>query len=262
MTTRRERLERKLEKRAEWAAKARARSAARLSTAHDMASVIPFGQPILVGHHSEKRDRNYRGRIQSNFEKGFEEANLAKHHAEKADGLEAQLDSSVFSDDADAVEQLQARIAEREVKRDRYKAVNAAWKKAGKPKSDDAEGWARVASLLATDEEKALALRGLKTLQLCPYHEKPFPSYVFSNLSANIRRDKGRIEEVRRRQARAAKAEEAGGVVVEGTGEWCRVTFAEKPARAVLDALKAAGFMWGGGSWTGKRASLPEGVQP
>ena len=27
-----------------------------------MASVIPMGQPILVGHHSEKRDRNYRER--------------------------------------------------------------------------------------------------------------------------------------------------------------------------------------------------------
>src|SRR5713226_1456384 len=30
--------------------------------AHEMASVIPFGQPILVGHHSEKRDRRYRER--------------------------------------------------------------------------------------------------------------------------------------------------------------------------------------------------------
>ena len=30
-----------------------------------MASVIPFGQPILVGHHSERRDRSYRDRIRS-----------------------------------------------------------------------------------------------------------------------------------------------------------------------------------------------------
>ena len=28
--------------------------------ASQMASIIPFGQPILVGHYSEKRDRNYR----------------------------------------------------------------------------------------------------------------------------------------------------------------------------------------------------------
>ena len=40
--------------------------------ARDMASIIPFGQPILVGHHSEKRDRNYRGRIHKKFERSFE----------------------------------------------------------------------------------------------------------------------------------------------------------------------------------------------
>jgi hypothetical protein len=31
--------------------------------AQSMASVIPFGQPILVGHHSEGRDRRYRVRL-------------------------------------------------------------------------------------------------------------------------------------------------------------------------------------------------------
>lgn len=33
------------------------------SSATDMASVIPMGQPILIGHHSEKRDRRYREKI-------------------------------------------------------------------------------------------------------------------------------------------------------------------------------------------------------
>ena len=28
-----------------------------------MSEAIPFGQPILIGHHSETRDRNYRARI-------------------------------------------------------------------------------------------------------------------------------------------------------------------------------------------------------
>lgn len=33
--------------------------------AHKLADVIPFGQPVLVGHYSESRDRAYRGRIVS-----------------------------------------------------------------------------------------------------------------------------------------------------------------------------------------------------
>ena len=37
--------------------------------AHEMASAIPFGQPILVGHHSEGRDRRYRDRIHNTFGK-------------------------------------------------------------------------------------------------------------------------------------------------------------------------------------------------
>lgn len=31
--------------------------------AQQMASRIPFGQPVLLGHHSEQRDRNFRDRI-------------------------------------------------------------------------------------------------------------------------------------------------------------------------------------------------------
>jgi len=55
--TRRERLERKLERRREWAEKAKTRADALSEQSHKMMSVIPMGQPILVGHHSEKRDR-------------------------------------------------------------------------------------------------------------------------------------------------------------------------------------------------------------
>ena len=44
----------------------------RINRASSDASMIPLGQPILVGHHSEKRDRNFRKRIQNNFSKGIE----------------------------------------------------------------------------------------------------------------------------------------------------------------------------------------------
>lgn len=37
-----------------------------------MIQAIPFGQPILVVHNSEKRDRRHRGRIESHFRKSAE----------------------------------------------------------------------------------------------------------------------------------------------------------------------------------------------
>ena len=54
---------------------------------------------------------------------------------------------------------------------------------------------------------------------------------------------------------------DAGGVVVQPHGEYCRVVFAEKPAREILNALKAAGFSWGDGGWSGKADRLPDEVR-
>jgi hypothetical protein len=89
------------------------------------------------------------------------------------------------------------------------------------------------------------------------WDKRPYASYTITNLGATIRTDKKRIEEVKRRQARAQRAEAAGGVTVDGKGDFVTVTFSEKPSRATLDALKAAGFHWGGGSWSGRRDALP-----
>lgn len=52
--------------------------------AKKMASAIPFGQPILVGHHSEKRDRKYRERIHNTFGKAFEELDKSNYYSDKA----------------------------------------------------------------------------------------------------------------------------------------------------------------------------------
>jgi hypothetical protein len=49
--------------------------------------------------------------------------------------------------------------------------------------------------------------------------------------------------------------------IEEQGGGYVSVTFAEKPARNVIDALKAAGFHWRQGSWWGKADAIPEEVQ-
>ncbi len=58
------------------------------NTAQKMAEIIPMGQPILVGHHSEKSDRNFRGRIANKFEKAFKEQDKAKHYEYRAEVAE------------------------------------------------------------------------------------------------------------------------------------------------------------------------------
>ena len=246
--TRRERLERKLERRREWAQKAEARSVQRFGAAHAIADGIPMGQPILVGHHSEAHARRDQERIHSAMSKGVELGNLAEHHDSKADGIEHQLDRSVFSDDENAVEALEARTLANEAKREQMKRANALYRKG------DAAGLAAIGLNLEQLRER------LKTAY--SWEQQPYPGYALTNLGARIRADRERIKEIKVRQARTAKAEQAGGVTIDQcSGGYVRVTFAEKPARETLDALKAAGFWWGSGSWAGKAEALPTCVK-
>lgn len=252
--SRRARLEAKMEKRTIWAGKAASRSKSRFARARSIGDAIPFGQPILVGHHSEGRARADAQRIHSNMSKAVEESHLAEHHEQRAAGIAAQLKRSVFSDDTNAIEALEARIAQRQAEVDRMKAINAAFKKGqGEPP-------ARFAELVATGlMPQAEALKVAGTMASLRY-DRPFPAYALTNLNANIRRDKERIAELKLRQERTETARAQGGVKLEGVGEYVRLTFAEKPEREVLESLREAGFRWGGGSWVGERAKLPAAV--
>jgi hypothetical protein len=51
--------------------------------AKEMSAAIPFGQPILIGHHSEKRDRNYRERVGNTFRKAFTLSDKAEYYARR-----------------------------------------------------------------------------------------------------------------------------------------------------------------------------------
>ena len=240
--TRRERLEAKIERRQEWADGRRAKAQVLNARADPYRGDIAFNtQP---GHIPE------RARIIRAQDKAHEHSEMAAHHEAKADGLADQLDRSVFSDDADAVEQLEARIAKHEAKRDRMKVVNILYRQG------DTAGLAALGLDL-----DVLRARVAATAATVPWVKTPYETYELTNLGARIRADRERIKAIQARQARTREAERSsGGVVIEGTGDYVRVTFAEKPERAVLDALKAAGFTWHHGSWVGARATLPECV--
>lgn len=248
--TRRERLERKLQLRREWADKAQAKAEAAFNAAHRIGDAIPFGQPILVGHHSERHHRRDLERIDSNMRKGIERSNMAENHTSKAGGIESALDRSIFSDDSNAIEALAERIKQNEAKREQMKIVNKLYRKG------DAAALAELGINLESLREK-LAKAG-------PYWgSAPHLPYELSNLSGRITADRKRLEFVKVRQERAAKAEAStNGVTIEQCQMgYVRVTFAEKPAREILDALRGAGFHWGAGSWAGKAELLPESVK-
>lgn len=250
--TRRERMARRLEKREDWAEGAKADASRRFEAADRAVDGIPPGQPILVGHHSEGHHRRALQRADSNMRRGIEAGERAGRHSGAVATLERRLETSVFSDDADAVEQLEERIAERVAKLDRLKRYNASARKAAKRGA----GEHGDASIL--DEGQRRTLRQVVTA--CSYQLRPgggLPAYISANLSGRNASDRKRIEDIKQQQQRTREAEDAGGVRVVIMGDYARVTFAEKPERAVLEELKAAGFRWGSGSWSGYAVQLP-----
>lgn len=263
MPTRRERLERKLEKREEWADSRAAKARRSSDAAHDAVAGIPPGQPILVGHHSERRHRAALKRHDNAMRRTIENEDMAEHHRSKADGLARQLESNIYSDDPDAIERLEERIAELEEEREHRKAVGAAWRKAKRPKADDVDGWQKVAELLGTNLAGVARARADCGSEEGFLNRGPVPSYVLTNLGGNIRRLRERLKSVKARQERSAAAEASPeGVTIKrhAGANWCTVTFAEKPERETLQALKAAGYRWSDGSWHGRLADLPDDV--
>lgn len=114
-----------------WAESREARAAALHDRADELASVIPFGQPILAGHHSQGRDTRYRARIGATMDRAVENDRKAREMAAKAANIEAATAAAIYDDDADAVPALRAKLERLEAERARWKAYNAACRKAG-----------------------------------------------------------------------------------------------------------------------------------
>ena len=84
MAKKEERAENRAVRFAAKAEKASERSDELIERAHKMSDIIPFGQPILIGHHSEGRDRNYRDKIQNTYRRAVAEDEKAKYFENRA----------------------------------------------------------------------------------------------------------------------------------------------------------------------------------
>jgi hypothetical protein len=240
--TRRERLLASLERRKAWAGSRKKKSAAAFDSARKATEGIPFGQPILVGHHSESAHRNAIRKSHNAMRKGIEHDEMASHHKSKARGIERQLAGSVFSDDPDALEKLKGRVGYLEEQREMIKLFN---------KKGDTE-------MLSNSLREHLAM--CVNARQC--NGKRFPSYVLSNIGQEINRNKKRIASIESQQRNSAAARKNGGVVIKmtdtGTGSFCEIVFAEKPERGILNELKSNGFRWGRGSWSKAYCSMDD----
>jgi len=217
--------------------------------AHDqasrMADAIPLGQPILVGHHSERRDRNYRKRISKTFEKAALLQTKAKRLDERADA--AERNRAISSDDPHGVEKLRGKLADLERCQRQMKQLNAAWRATKRPSPDDVEGWRRVAAKLGVEFETLAELRFDVAKRMgWSGDATPYPGYALTNQNAEMRRVRVRIAELERAVTAESSAVDHGFVSVVENAELNRVQliFPGKPDKPVREMLQSRGFRW------------------
>lgn len=239
MTTTRERKEAKAGKLRAWATKREANAQAALADPrrHDHAFNT---QP---GHIPE------RARVIAREDRAFESLEKAENMTARADGIERQLKGTIYSDDPDALDAIAAKIAKLEGKQAMMKAINAAFRKGDE----------------AALEALGVSLNELRAkMTATPWERSPFPPYALTGASSEIRRLKERANTIGYHAERTIEAEEAGGVIVKDGGaagaglRYVVIRHAGKPAREILTELKAAGFWWGAGQWTGYTGHVPE----
>ena len=214
--------------------------------AQKMASIIPFGQPILVGHHSEKSDRRYRARITKKFEKSFEQTQKAEYYNDKA---ASSGKGGIMSDDPEAVIKLKEKIHALEKTRNEYKAIN---KIVGSKKLTHDEKVKKLMLSITISEISA------KKLLEPEYGRMGIPSYKLTNLGATLRKAKERLNYMIKEESRENFNHKFdNGIEVKEENGRINIYFGYKPDEEIRNIIKhhPFGFKWSrfNECWTRKK---------
>ena len=148
----------------------------------------------------------------------------------------------ISADDPQAVAKLEAKLAKLEAAQETMKGVNAYYRKHG-----TLEG----CTLLKPEQIKELQEGMAQSWHL--EKNKPFQSFELSNNNAEIRRIRGRIEQLKQHEEKSFVGWEFDGGRVEAnkTDNRLQIFFDEKPDDAARAELKANGFKWApsAGAW-------------
>ena len=181
-------------------------SSSAMTASDRISNMIPFGQPILVGHHSQRRHERHIEKMQNDMRKSFTEAAKAERLEDRLKTI--QTSTVISGDDPQAIAKLKRKLDLLEKQRVGYKEHN---KKARKDKN----------------------------LQ-------PLASWHLTNLGATIRNVKQRIEKLIREQAIKPISLSKSGVdlKVDKVQNRVMLIFDDKPNYNQRSSLKSTGFKW------------------
>ena len=237
-----EKREAKFERYTELSAKAAAQSTASYEASNSAVSMIPMGQPILVGHHSERAHRNAIKRSCNAMDKCVELSNKSEYYANKADAT--KNNNAISSDNPEAIDLLNAKITKLQKESEKSKYLNSEMRKF----KNRTNAIKEVSKLEDNNENKKEFIQMLHSCDFWATQPERINAYYLDTTSnsAEISRLKKRIIHIERLDKIEEKEETINGVVLKTNKDDNRVQlfFDGKPDADIRTILKRNGFRW------------------
>ena len=221
-----ERKQARIDRLQEKADRARAESQSLFKQSTDMASAIPFGQPV-----HGPADRRYREKIGRKMDQSIAALEKADYYERKAQA--AENNTAISSDDPEALAKLKEKLEDLQISQTRMKQINAYYKKNG-----TCRGFHGLSDELA---DKLVA-----DIQYHPWDKRPFGSYALANNNQNINAVKKRIAQLTAVKELGYQGWEfdGGKVVANADMNRLQIFFDAIPEEEVRKELKGWGFKW------------------
>jgi hypothetical protein len=211
----------------EKAEQARAQSNALSKQSHDMASAIPFGQPVHGA-----ADQRYRDRIGKKMEQSIAAADKAAYYESRAQA--AENNTAISSDDPEAIKKLTDKLESLREMQVTMKNINAYYRKYGT--CQGAPGLrAEIAEKLDREVKEGPS-----------WVTVPYAPYMLSNNNQEIHRIEARLKKLTEAQELGYTGWEFEGGRVEANQDINRlqIFFDDIPEADVRQELKSRGFRW------------------
>lgn len=219
-------------------------SSAALEQSNYMASRMQ-GEPIKVGHHSERRHRRDIEKMHGKMDKFVGLRQKAADYKDKA--AAAECNTAISSDNPDAIELLEEKLLKLEAKRDRMKFINKEHRRCN-----------GEIDMMDVDEKEKALLKIWENIKP-EYESKPYQTFELSNLNAKIKSAKSRLEDLKKKENDETVAIEfSGGRIVDDVEEnRLQIFHDEKSDTEVRKRLKQNGFRWAPsvGAWQRHRST-------
>lgn len=231
--TREERRQARIERYEHLAKKVQNESNEAFEKSHKMSEIIPFGQPILVGHHSERRDRRYREKIDNSMRKSVQLDEKAEYYRSKAEA--AAKNDNIYLGDEDAVERLTEKLEGLKRSQELMKAVNKIIRDKKKTREEKIEA-IQENGLSEKQAEEIMTPNCMGYIG--------FASYSLTNNNANLHRVEDQLKRAIALRETETTEEEINGVrVVRNTEEnRLQLFFKGKPDKEMRSKLRHNGF--------------------